>query len=62
MNETTKRFLKAIAQDPTLTEPQLLLIQIIADMGDESVDEFIARRAAEREAQATRQPLPDSSA
>ena len=45
MNETTKRFLAAVAQDPTLTEPQKLLIQIIADLNERTIDQVIDRLA-----------------
>lgn len=53
MNEATKRFLTAVAQDPTLTEPQKLLIQIIADLNERTIDQVIDRLA---QAEPTKRP------
>ena len=61
MNEATKRFLKAVAQDPTLTDEQKLLIQIVADLNEETVDKVIDRLSAQ-ESPAMHQPDRDSSA
>ena len=59
MNEATKRFLKAVAQDPTLTDEQKLLIQIVADLNEETVDKVIDRLSAQA-GQARHQPLQET--
>ena len=58
MNEATKRFLTAVAHDPTLTDAQKLLIQIVAELNRETMDKVIDRLADATEP-TTRPPVQE---
>ena len=62
MNEATKRFLTAVAHDPTLTDEQKLLIQIVAELNRETMEKVIDRLVDSQEETATRPPVQESSA
>ena len=61
MNEATRQFLNAVAHDPTLTNEQKLLIDIVTRMNGEVLDEVIDRLVDAQAEQATPLPVPASS-
>lgn len=61
MNEATRQFLNAVAHDPTLTNEQKLLIQIVAGLNRDTMDKVIDRLVDAQAAQARHQPDQETS-
>ena len=61
MNEATRQFLNAVSRDPTLTNEQKLLIQIVAELNRDTMDKVIDRLVDAQATQARHQPDRETS-